>query len=500
LQGDENIPDKFWLIMVFLALLVSFSFQGSRGLYETSEGRYAESAREMVERGNWLEPTLGYRPHWTKPPLAYWAIAGGIELLGSNEWGVRLYNAGAFFLAVLVVAYLGVTLWGKTTGLLAGLIYASSLFPVLGAYAVTTDMLLTLWEVSAVACYIKAYRGLPSVKGTTWIVAMWLLFGLGFLTKGPPVLIPLIPILVWHFQQEHKLRIANPWGIFLFLLTGFSWYVAVCLRHPGLLSYFLGQEVVARMTSSSVHNHQWYKPFVIYLPALTLGAGPWLYFGLKLLWQKRLARPSVLWSCLRKGTHSSFLLLWLILPLILFFLVKSRLELYVLPLYAPVALAIARHIYKSGGGLTIVRRVAVLAVCTGFVLVGVKGLAAYYPSAKNMKALYGLCRRAGGDNAAFVVFDESKLYGLQFYLNGRLQRVSLTGKEAWADGTLQDAISKVRGLVSSGPPYVFISYRKGAPALYDILRESGIRFKGFDNEYWIACLVERGERLSDESL
>lgn len=483
--------------MVFLVLAVSFSFQGSRGLYETSEGRYAESAREMVERGGWLEPTLGYRPHWTKPPLSYWAIAGGIKLLGPNEWGARLYNAITFFLTVLVLAYLGVMLWGKATGLVAALIYASSLFPVLGAYAVTTDTLLALWEVCAVACYIMAYRGSPSVEGKTWIVLMWLFFGLGFLTKGPPALIPLIPILVWHFQHEHKPRLANPWGIVLFLLTGFSWYVAVCFRHPGLLSYFLGQEVVGRVSSSSVHNHQWYKPFTIYLPALTLGAGPWLYFGLKLLWQKGLLRPSVFWSCVRRGSHSSFLLLWLIFPLILFSLVRSRLELYVLPLYAPVALAIARGICRSGGGLTIVRRVAVVAVCTGFVLVGVKGLASYYPSEKNMKTLYDLCRRAGGENAAFVVFDESKLYGLQFYLNGHLQRVSLTGKEAWADGSVRDAVSKAKGSVSSGS-YVFISHRKRSPALYSVLHASGVPFKRFDNQYWVACLVEREALRSEE--
>ena len=129
--------------MAFLALFVAFSFQGSRGLYETTEGRYAECSREMLERDNYLEPTLGYRPHFTKPPLTYWAIAGGMRLLGHNEWGVRLYNAVAFFLTVLAIAWIGATLWGKPTGIMAGLIYASSPFPVFGAYAVSTDTLLT---------------------------------------------------------------------------------------------------------------------------------------------------------------------------------------------------------------------------------------------------------------------------------------------------------------------------------------------------------------------
>ena len=50
-----NNLGPFILVMVLISLAVSFSFQGSRGLYETSEGRYAECAREMVERGNYLE-------------------------------------------------------------------------------------------------------------------------------------------------------------------------------------------------------------------------------------------------------------------------------------------------------------------------------------------------------------------------------------------------------------------------------------------------------------
>jgi len=47
-----------FLFVVLLALLASIAFQGSRGLYETTEGRYAEVAREMLRSGNYLEPTL----------------------------------------------------------------------------------------------------------------------------------------------------------------------------------------------------------------------------------------------------------------------------------------------------------------------------------------------------------------------------------------------------------------------------------------------------------
>ncbi len=481
----------FRLTMVFLALLAAFSFQGSRGLYETTEGRYAECSREMLESDNYLEPTLNYRPHFTKPPLTYWAIAGGMRLLGPNEWGVRLYNAIAFFLTVLAIAWIGATLWGKPTGIMAGLIYASSPFPVFGAYAVSTDTLLTLWGISAVLCYLKASHGRSSLERKTWLVAMWVFFGLGFLTKGPPALILFLPILVWHIyhKEQRNFKLANPLGIFLFILIGFSWYLIVCYRNPGLLSYFLGHEVVGRIASNSAHNHQWYKPFTIYLPVLTLGAGPWLYFGLKIIRKKRLFNPVIFRSYLRRDSYGFFLLLWLLLPLIIFFLVKSRLELYVLPLYAPIALATARGICRNSGGTYILRRVTTVAVLTVFALVGLKGAMSFLPNKNNMKPLYDTCQRISGGNVEEVIaFNKSKLYGLQFYMDGRLQRVSPDGKESWADGSIDGTIRKMKSSASL-PSYVLVSDREQAPVLCNVLRKSGLQFLRSNNEYWGAYLI-----------
>jgi len=476
--------------MVFMSLLVSFSFQGSRGLYETSEGRYAECAREMIENGNYIEPALGYRPHWTKPPFTYWTIAGGIRLLGRNEWGVRLYNAIAFILATLMVAYLGSTLWDRTTGIIAGLIYLSSPFPMFACNMVTTDCLLALWEVSSVLCYFKAYRAASPRRREQWVSTMWLFFGLGFLTKGPPALLPLIPILIWHFQKKPPIRLLNRLGMFLFILIGFSWYLVVCFLHPELVSYFLGHEVVDRIAYVSNRNPEWYKPFIIYLPILTFGAGPWLYMGLKILRRKHLLHPMALWSYARRGDTSSFLLLWLFLPLIIFFLVKSRLPLYVLPYYAPVALAIARGIYRKERDSKMPGRVAVIALISGIVLLGVKGIASFCPHKNNMKTLYQMCQKAGGDSAKVVVFNQPKLFGLQYYLDGHLERVSFTGKEPWSDGSARDVFRK-RDEMTWSKPCVLISGRKDSSELKKILRGSDVGFKQVDNKYWVLFLMKK---------
>ena len=73
-----------------LALVAAFAFvnaaafQGSRGLYETTEGRYAECARETMLTGDWDDPVLDGHPHWSKPPLTYAAIMAGTRLCGNS--------------------------------------------------------------------------------------------------------------------------------------------------------------------------------------------------------------------------------------------------------------------------------------------------------------------------------------------------------------------------------------------------------------------------------
>jgi 4-amino-4-deoxy-L-arabinose transferase len=293
---------------------------------------------------------------------------------------------------------------------------------------------------------------------------------------------------VSRFRAAPHPKIANPLGLLVFTLIGLSWYVAVCFRHPDLWSYFLGTEIIARVSSDAVHNRQWFQPFVIYLPLLTLGAGPWLYFGLKLFKQKNLINPTVLWSYLKAKNISSFLLLWLLLPLILFCLVKSRLPLYVLPLYAPIALATARWICRLGGGTSNLPRVVLVALISGLVLVGIKGIAGWYPEKRNMKSLYEMCKALGQNHDQFVVFNSAKLYGLQFYLKGNLKRATENGREPWSDGSMDTLIRKMKNSISA-PLYVFISNKAQSPKLYKELRNSSFYVQRYDNDYWYMYLI-----------
>ena len=478
-------------MMIFIALAVSVSFQGSRGLYETSEGRYAECAREMLESGNWIEPTLNYAPHWTKPPLTYWAIALGINWMGHNEWGARSMNAIAFFLTTLAVTWIGRTLWDHRTGAIAGIVYATSLFPAAGAFALTSDTLLTFWEIFTVLCFLKACHSETSRSRGLWIHTMYVSLGFGFLTKGPPSLIPLIPILLWYLRTRKPAGLFRPSALFLFLVTGFSWYLLVCFRNPGLFSYFLGTEIVGRIVSDSIRNAKWYGPITVYLPVVLLGGGVWSFHGFKLLLKKKFLSPKVFMKTLGNEKYAFFLVSWLVPALMIFILVRNRLPLYILPLYAPFTLLVARGLGVESEKQGSMRKMMWTGILSAALLVGLKGASAVSTPKNDMKALYRLyTQKAPGINEV-AAFNESRLFGLQYYLNGRLERISISGEEPWADSTVEEAVHALDRM-PPGTQRAIIAKKRNSEPLSRILKHSDIAYRQFEDKHWIIYILTKG--------
>jgi len=427
-KGYSHLP---FLSLIVLSSVVAVLFQGSRGLYETTEGRYAECAREMLLRGDFLEPTLDFQPHWTKPPLTYWAIATGIALLGRNEWGARAYLIPTFCLLVATVYLIGDRLWGKEVAFHCGLVYATSLFPVVSANIVSADTMLALWEALAVLGFWISVRS----KKKRGFALMWFSLGMGFLTKGPPSLIPLLAILPVYAlvkrQEQDTPSLISAVGVLLFSTAGLTWYGYEGLRHPGLIPYWIRHEVVGHVfTRESARNPQWYKAILIYGPTLILGALPWL--GVLVLKSKVL-----LWSHTNgliarhrgRKIEWSFIGLSFVLPLIAFSLSQSKLPFYILPLFLPVSLAIGRGLYLLVKDQRIKLSTLVWVVCiTVITMVAAKGIAAHTPFPKDMRrlALAITSETSATDRPQIIVLGDDPLYGLEFYLDRLLVRVSWT--------------------------------------------------------------------------
>lgn len=408
---------RLWL-PVIVALLVGAAFQGSRGLMETSETRYAECAREMVATGNWLEPSLGFQPHWTKPPVAYWCIAVGLELFGVNAWGVRLPGVLALMLATWAVTLAGRRIWGETAGLAAGLAFGVGLFPLAGAYTVTTDIFLTAAAAWAAVAFLFAATEADPVRRRRFVVAMWAAWGLGFMIKGPPALLPMLAFIPWNLAQPRNRRVPlGDWrGLLAFVAVASPWYVAMWVRHPDLLEYYVGTEIVARVASDLGHNRAWYKAFREFGPVLVLALGVPGLWALKLSLGKGGWGGAARWRELWKSCDLRLLMVgWVVVPLVVFTLARSKLPFYVLPLTVPLAL-LAGKVLAARADWVALRRIL---VGTVLFLVVSKAVVAHVPDRKDMAALSQEIRAELDQmplGARIVLWDEPVNHGISFYL------------------------------------------------------------------------------------
>lgn len=415
------VRNKLLVIALLLAAVSAVAFQGSRGLYESTEGRYAECTRQTMAQGSFLEPVLNGAKHWTKPPLTYLCIATGIRILGNNTWGVRAYLAVAFVLTVLFVYGLSLQLWGKTAAEYSALVYATSPFPVGAANAVSTDTLLVLWECMGMAFFWYAVRR----KRQVYVWLMWTALGLAVVTKGPMGVLPLIGILPTYIvlrRRQHDIPgLFNIIGLALFVVTGLGWYLVEVYRHPELFNYWVMHETFGRLVQGEFNrNPAFYKAFVIYLPVLLFGNGLWVF--LLLLKARRIPWPTgrwFRWLEWQDGIPWTYVLLSFLVPLVLFSLMRSKLWLYVLPLFIPVTLAMGRALdWLVDGGHMRGRAVLWAACCAMLLLVVGKGVAAQVGSSKDMKQLQAEVQPVLEVYPArpLYVLREERLNGLQFYL------------------------------------------------------------------------------------
>ena len=72
--------------------LAAFYLYGLRSLplVGPDEPRYAQVAREMLQRGDFITPTLGGVPWFEKPPLFYWMMMASYRVFGVSEFAARL--------------------------------------------------------------------------------------------------------------------------------------------------------------------------------------------------------------------------------------------------------------------------------------------------------------------------------------------------------------------------------------------------------------------------
>jgi 4-amino-4-deoxy-L-arabinose transferase-like glycosyltransferase len=337
------------LLIAVTCLAVFFTGLGAPPLLDPDEGRHAEVAREMLVSGNWLTPTLDFEPYRDKPALFYWLAASSMSLFGVDEWAARLPSAVAACLGVLATVWWGSRFFGRLTGMLAGLILATSgIYIGLGRF-VMIDMTFTLWLSAALfwggAWFLSPARRRPPA----WPAFVFL--SLATLTKGPlAVVLAALTLGTFALQPQRLSRLRQArlaGGLALLALLGGSWYAACAVVAPHYLREFLWHDNIQRfLTGAGGHADNAFA----YLYWLPLVFFPWSLYLPSLFHDLRSRRST--------GARE-LCILWFACGFFVLSLSQGKLATYLLPLLPPLALLTADALASAMRGATADRLVAI---------------------------------------------------------------------------------------------------------------------------------------------
>ena len=182
---------RTWAAVLMAASLLMLGGSLARPL-ATHEIYVAQTAREMLDRGDWVFPTFGGEPRLNKPPLMYWAVmalAGPMTEQGERipEWMASLPSALAAALMVGMTIVLGRSVYSPAVGIAAGAMVVSTLgFYRYGASA-RPDMLYASMSVVMLTGFVCAWRSDERREQLRWSVLGWIGLALALLAKGPQI-------------------------------------------------------------------------------------------------------------------------------------------------------------------------------------------------------------------------------------------------------------------------------------------------------------------------
>jgi 4-amino-4-deoxy-L-arabinose transferase-like glycosyltransferase len=334
----------FLLLAGFCGFLFFYGL-GQFGLIGADEPRYAQVAREMLERHDWITPVLGGQPWLEKPPLYYWQAMMAYRVFGVSDWSARLPSALDATLLVLGV-YFFLRRFRCGCEVDGALIAASCAGMISYARAASMDMALA----AAFTLGMLGWWAWHETGKEVYLAAFYGLMALGTLAKGPvaPFLAALVVAAYAAAVRDRKVVFKTIWlpGILFFCVIALPWYFAVQARNPEFFREFIVEHNLGRFSKNLYHHTQ---PFWYYLPVTALALVPWVVFVIAAF-----ARAIRIWLSRQESITppesepdyrlSIFLCCWLLAPVVFFSISQSKLPGYILPAIPAGALLLADYL------------------------------------------------------------------------------------------------------------------------------------------------------------
>ncbi len=262
------------LLLFLLSALLFIPFLGHVHLFDWDEINFAESAREMLETGNWWQVTINYEPFREKPPLFFWMQALSMSIFGVGEFAARLPNAICGIITLQVLYSIALKWQTKTFAWIWVLLYVASFLPHLYFKSGIIDPWFNLF------IFLSIYHLFIAIEhkhfGELKHSALAGLFsGLAILTKGPVGLLLLIlTFSVWLIFNRFR-KPASLQAILIFIASSFTvtslWFGYETIKNgPWFLIEFIQYQL--DLFTHPVAGHQ--QPFYYHFMVVLVGCFP----------------------------------------------------------------------------------------------------------------------------------------------------------------------------------------------------------------------------------
>ncbi|HLG18083.1 MAG TPA: glycosyltransferase family 39 protein [Blastocatellia bacterium] len=353
MDTSSHRPRLVLLAVLALAIAPYFIGLGASSLWDSNEAFYAESPREMIESGDYINPSFNYQPRFNKPPLSYWVVAGFYKLFGVSEWAERLSIAlGALILIALTFA-LGRAVFSVEAGLLAAIALAANPRVLMFSRRIFIDVYLAMFMGLSLLLFVLAER--QPRRRRLWLALMYASVGLGVMTKGPvAAVLAGAAFFVYLLATRSASRIREmmlPVGVLIIAIIVLPWYAAVYGQHGwSYIESFLVGDNLSRYTQPVWGPR---RSVLFYLPVLAGDLFPWSVFlfaaclsALRgFIARRRLRANETPRADDRMSMEGSYdergaiLWAWVAVIVVFFSFSSNKEDLYILPVY-PVASAL----------------------------------------------------------------------------------------------------------------------------------------------------------------
>ncbi|MFT5778855.1 MAG: 4-amino-4-deoxy-L-arabinose transferase-like glycosyltransferase, partial [Crocinitomicaceae bacterium] len=277
----------------FLALLSAFFLVGLGyvHLFDWDEINFAESAREMIQSGDYLRVQVNYLPFWEKPPLFFWLQVAAMKSFGIGEFAARLPNALFGALYLFTFYKIGKRHFSAKFGIIWALVFFASILPHVYFKSGIIDPVFNYFIFLSVYFMIRV---LAKDGESLWKLALLagIFSGLSVITKGPVGFL-LLGLTFTTYVIIKRFKVFPSVKSILLFLAGMFVIIAgwlsleVAQNGFDIIQQFIEYQIELFKTPVAGHEQPFYYHFVV----VALGCFPMSVFALPMFYRKKDSTP-----------------------------------------------------------------------------------------------------------------------------------------------------------------------------------------------------------------